>query len=614
MRDKRQRRMDSAIVFFIALIPRLILIFCFAGIFRTPMDEMSTISTGAYFGGKDWTALTTYARFYYGGGFTILFAPLFRMIDNTLVVYYIMLSVCAVLQSISAPISYYIMDRFLKIENRKYLILGSLACSFMVVTRAMEVFNEHIIIGCVWISVLLLCKLIENEKRKALYSVLLMVVFSYLLTTHTRTKVLWIAFALTVIAYRIVYRKWLVSVVPTVVTAIIGYWGAGRFNDMVKTVIWNWQEGEYLRNTSIDLGISLSDLGDPVFWQGIFSVIFGQINTVIVFTGGIAVIFIIALAVLYKDVLRERFAGKEIIEDEGSLSRAKPYITTISFFFILCTGAVIAAQSLTWLSGLVDALKESTYATNAYDYKAITYVRYMGPFLGPIFLCGASVLYHKKEAVRGYLLPSFVTIGIFQMIWIGFILPHIYKSRAASEVFTAFGWYDIVNSTRSMGLSVYLMGSAALVVVFGACCIFYRKKNVLAPIIICLCLLGYEYGYGAVFWDGSYVDSYGSRADAGAELIKKLEVDESYADKLPDTIYVLEKKKGVQKRMYTYQMLLSNYTIAPDRPEDEEMHIVFSSKSKDRILLVLHNIGECARIDWSNDRSAFPLLFCKWDR
>ena len=252
---------------------------------------------------------------------------------------------------------------------------------------------------------------------------------------------------------------------------------------MVKTVIWNWQEGQYLRNTSIDLGISLSDLGDPVFWQGIFSVIFGQINTVIVFTGGIAVIFIVALAFLYKDVLQERFAGKETVEDEGDFSQARPYIAAISFFFILCAGAVIAAQSITWLAGLADALKESTYTTNAYDYKAITYVRYMGPFLGPVCLCGLSALYHKKEEARKYLTPSLVAVGIFQIVWIGFILPHVYKSRAASEVFTAFGWYDIVNSTRSMGLSVYLMGSVALAVVFGVCCIFYRKRNVLAPMI-----------------------------------------------------------------------------------------------------------------------------------
>ena len=168
----KAKKYDLLLVFLIVLIPRLICIALFSAPLRTPMDEMSTISTAAYFGGKDWTALTSFAKYYYGGGFTIFFAPLFYLTNNINIIYAIMLGTCAVLQSISAPISYYIMKKYFKVESRIYLFIGSIACSFMVVTRAMEVFNEHIVIGCVWIVALLLCKLIEhgeNKKKKYFY-------------------------------------------------------------------------------------------------------------------------------------------------------------------------------------------------------------------------------------------------------------------------------------------------------------------------------------------------------------------------------------------------------------------------------------------------------------
>ena len=333
MYDGKSYKWDKLIVFLAAFIPRMILIICFAGIFRTPMDEMSTLSTGAYFGGKDWTALTTYARFYYGGGFSILFAPLYRVFDSV-TVYYIILSVCAALQSISAPISYTALQRFLKIENRKYLIVTSLACSYLVATRAMMVFNEHIIIGCVWVCVYLLCKLTEDGKYKAGYTVALMAVLSYMLTTHTRTKVIWIAFVMVVLCYRILYKKWLVSVIPAIVSGVVGYFLAGRFNNFVKTVIWDWQEGEFLRNANVRIDLRLSDLKDPVSWQGISSIISGQLNTVLIFTGGIAAIFLTVLIYFYCDTIKawfqERFVPKAPGEDALPEDEAKTVIKTIS--------------------------------------------------------------------------------------------------------------------------------------------------------------------------------------------------------------------------------------------------------------------------------------------
>lgn len=595
MDNRKNYKWDKLIVFLIAFIPRLILILCFAGIFRTPMDEMSTLSTGAYFGGKDWTALTAHAKFYYGGGFSILFAPFYRLIGDSVVVYYIILSVCAALQSISAPISYTVMEKFMKVEDRKYLIISSLACSYLVVTRAMEVFNEHIIIGCVWICVWILCKLVEDGEHKAAYSVALMLVFSYMLTTHTRAKVIWVAFAMVVVFYRILYKKWLVSLVPAIISGIGGYFLAGRFNYMVKTVIWDWQEGEFLRNAGVRINLSLSDLKDPVFWQGISSIISGQLNTVLMFTGGIAAIFLTVLVYFYCDNIKEWFVGRftqkvneDAVQEDGegaALRKASPYIMVISLVFLLCAGAMIAAQSITWLNRTAEALKESTYASGAYNFKALTYVRYMGPFLGPVFLCGAALVYLKRDKLRRYLLPSTVAVLVLQFIWGGFILPHIYRNKTTAEVFVAFSGYASVKNTAPIGLKVYLPASIVLIIIFTICIICYYRKKILLPMAIVLCLLGYEYAYGAIRWDGQQSQLYSSRADSGPQVIKQIEEDERYGVELPKKIYVHDTNKSVQKRMYAYQIQLDDYAIIAGRPKDQEIHIVFSSEKSDEKLM-----------------------------
>lgn len=102
---------------------------------------------------------------------------------------------------------------------------------------------------------------------------------------------------------------------------------------------------------------------------------------------------------------------------------------------------------------------------------------------------------------------------------------------------------------------------------------------------LALCLFVYEYAYGAIFWDGSHVGRYGSRADAGVQLIRQIEEDENYSGDLPEEIYVFDGVSGVQKRFYTYQVQLDNYTILVDRPQDESRHIVFSRTRRDEELL-----------------------------
>lgn len=53
MNETYRRRIDMLLVFLLAMAPRLILIFTVSDPLRTPMDEMSTMSAGAWAAGLD---------------------------------------------------------------------------------------------------------------------------------------------------------------------------------------------------------------------------------------------------------------------------------------------------------------------------------------------------------------------------------------------------------------------------------------------------------------------------------------------------------------------------------------------------------------------------------
>lgn len=581
----KAKKYDLLWVFLIALIPRIICIALFSSPMRTPMDELGTLSTGAYFGGKDWTALTTFAKYYYGGGFTILFAPLFYLTNNVTVIYGTVLSVCAILQSISAPISYYIMKKYLKVDKRAYLFIGSIACSFMVVTRAMEVFNEHIVIGCVWIITLFACKLIEygnNKKKKIIYTVGIMFLITYLLTTHARTKVILIAFCIVVVCYLIFYRKWLVEPISGIISLGVFYFAAGKFNTMVKKTIWNWQEGKFLRNTKAKMDITPQKLANPKTWNAVGSTIFGQINTVLVFSGGIFALILIMLIFRYKDTIAQLIVTKKAlaVKDEEGNFNAEPFCLVISALFIMCIGAVMLAQCFTWLKRVVPALDGG----NPYGFKALTYVRYVGPFLGPVFMTGIAMIYEKRESIRKYLVGFAILLLSFQTVWVCFILPKLGTIKVSSEVYNAFSGYDI-GSGNPMRTRYYLMATVIIVMLLVVFLICYYKKKIMIPLIILTILFGYEYIYGAAVWDGYYCDRAYEYSNGGTEVIRELE-DKGFD--VPKDIYVVDDydRSGVQRNTYAYQLILNEYTIYAKQPEDlTKDNIVFSTISNYQELL-----------------------------
>lgn len=592
MRGKEKCRpyLDMLLLFLLAMLPRVILIFTVGGALRTPMDEMSTMSAGAYMAGLDWTEATAFGKHYYGGGMTILMAPLFRMISEPQALYRACLLFCAVLQSLAAPVAYHILRKYLRVQKKAYLYLASLVAAFLMVNRALVVYNEHMLVLVSWLVALILCRLVsESRKEKpdyrmqAVYSVVLMLLLSYSLTLHTRAKTLWIALVILVILYFLLYKKWLVAKLPALLSGVAGYWLAGRFIYWSKTTLWLWQEGMELKNTAVHLNLTAELLTSPVSWQGWFATVIGQVHTSVIFTGGFSAIAITLLMIYIckngKDIFIKK---KRPVVDNPEQFAVKPYLLVLSTFFLMCIGATILAQSITWLFRVQDALLNNTYGTRAYGYKAFTYFRYYGAYMGPFFLAALGYMYHYRTYLKKYLPAVFAVFAGIQVLFLCLVLPHITKNMVASEVYWPFGLHKSFDDPmRGM---VYLAGVLVCCISFLVMFVALCKGRRMVPAALLLVLVVYQYVYNGVYFDGSYAERYHTRADAGCELILNME---KAGCELPEELYVTGYKENqTQKPLYTYQFLLNRHKLIPGKPEGSvEKAIVFCAKQKDQNLL-----------------------------
>lgn len=591
MREKEKGRyLRLLFLFLIALVPRVILIFAVETPLRTPMDELSTMSVAAHMAGLSWTSAVDYGNHYYGGGMTILMTPLFRLIKDPVLLYRSCLVFCAVLQSLVAPIAYHILSRYMGVKKKAYLYVASLAAGFLMVNRALVIYNEHMLVLVSWLVAWVLCRLIrESQKEKpdykasAVFSVVLMLLLSYSLTLHTRAKMLWIALVLLVALYYLLYKKWLVAKLPALLSGAAGYWLAGRFIYWSKVTLWLWQEGDNLKNTSVKLNLSKELLSSPISWQGWFATVVGQVHTSVIFTGGFAAVAITLLVIyIWKNGAAIFSKKKRPVTENTEQLAVKPYILVLGTFFMMCIGATILAQSVTWMFRVQDALLHAPYGTNSYGYKAFTYFRYYGAYMGPFFLAGMAYVYHYREHLKRYLPAIFTVFAVLQILFLCVVLPHITKNRVASEVYWPFGFHKSFDV--QMRCLVYLGGVLVSSVSFLVMFIALWKGKRTVPVALLLLLVVYQYGYNGVYYDGSFCERHHEKADAGYELVRGME-EAGY--ELPEELYACGYRADLsQKPAYTYQFLLNRHEILPAIPEESvEEAIVFCPRQGYKKLL-----------------------------
>ncbi len=578
MKNNLSKRWSLIITFLLTFIPKSIL--C---LFMLPVsvisDEVATMAGATLLTSYDWSAVVSRAG-YYGTGFSIFAAPLFWITDDPVILYRGIGLLCTFAQSITAVIGYVILEKYLRIKDKRVLVIVSVAAAYLVANRGILIFNEHGMVLAVWLLAWLLMKLQDiggSRKKKVIYTLLLMAVLVYSLTLHTRSVLLWLAVVFAVVFYAWTYRKCLVSVPVVVAVGGIGFAAAQLYLRAVQGQIWLAGSGAEVRNGSISTGGNFSLLFDAENWRAWANIVLGQLHTVGIMTGGILILAaLLIIHILWKSV----FGRKKLLAERGNEAEYGRIVYPVFIFCLSFIAMSIAGQSISWLGQAVAAV-DSGYWSDAYGVKAYTYVRYLAPCMGPLFLVFCGYAYQCREKVLAYMKPALAALCVLEFYWMVCIVPYLVHNtqQVTLEFYFPFSFQMF---TDDLSMKAFI---PPLIFTFLFFFLFWwglEKKRMYIPVGILAVFLVYSYIFLGVTWDLSGEKAGYAQADAGYELIHSVQ-DEI---ELPAEITVQDIRNISDHQSFLeYQFLLNRYRIVPatikDTPDTVGTDIVFSNDVAD---------------------------------
>lgn len=541
-------------VFWISAIPKICMALQAVPL-KTLSDEVATVAAAAKLAGYDWSQVVARAG-YYGAGFYWIFAPIFKLTDDPVIIYRFILVGCSLVQALIAPICYYLMLHYLGTKDKKYAFVTSVSCAYAVIVRATLMFNEHILVIVIWVTALLLAKLQEYQEikgKKRLYTGLLMIVFGYSLTIHTRMLTLWIALGLLLVAYVIVYRCCFLSKSMVILWGIGAYAIAMKIVSKVQKVLWKTGNGSELRNGSVNIPFEVNWLS-PRTWKAWGSIIAGQIQMINMVTGGLVVLFLFLFLFFFIKWIPEKKKKKPV-------EKRKDYYFIIIFFFLCCTAMTIGAQSISWLWGASEGISHG-YKSQDYGIKAFTYLRYFGVYIGPLVMCGLSMLEHYKEDSDKAVTFAVPVSAVLIIIWLIVIQPFIYENIYTSEFFTGLSFFRV---EERFELRHYLFGILWLIVIGGFLYSFVIKRELNKLVYLLAFYLIFQYCSNGLGYDISRQKNTFSWVDGAYKTVKNLEKTMN----VPNEIYCYESREKADHYLFQlYQFYLNRYTVVPVAKEE----------------------------------------------
>lgn len=529
------------ITFLVCYIPRML--FGHILIPYAVYDEGTALASAAYAAGKNWTSVTSISA-YYGFGYYGLFAPLFKVTDNPYVIYFTIVEINAFVQALYGVIAFGIMRKFFKMDSFLMVSIISCICSYLTTVRPV-VYNEVPLVLLNWVAALNLCVLIKNRsdiKKKNIDTILLFGLIAYAFTVHTRSIILLIALLFVVLVYRLLYGEWLISL--KMAPFGIGFIAAARCCvKLVQNIVWKAGERTSVANTTIDLGVDSLNIFDLTTWKGFFLVFIGQVSTVNLFSGGL---FVMSLYILIKYALLN---WKEIKNKDDDR-----YHMVLALLFLLCCFGMVAGQAMSWMYSIYPHLLNGDTG-DVYGYKAFSYIRYMGAFIGPVILCGLVIIHKNKAFMQRIDFFRIIFINLLVLLmWSSYVMPLLDSNPYALEAYVPFCFrkaHDAISIEQyRAALPWYL-----IICLFLAISCFIKKLNIYYLFV--LGLLIFQVSYMAEYND-SY---YGEERSRVAALCYEFFGELSKNCEVPETIYAYN--TDAQR----LQFYLNNYQINPVIPD-----------------------------------------------
>ena len=464
------------------------LIFCFFNILPSSApDELGTMSTAAKLVGFDWSYVLSRHNTYYGFGSAWFLAPLFLLVKDPLVIYFIFRVIIAIYLSIPTIIAYTILDKYFRIESSKVIFVGSVLCSFFSNISADSFINEAMLVLILWIEVYLLIVLVNSNEPRLFkkYSLYLGIVLSYSYTVHTRAVLYWIVLSLICIFYHVLIKRPLINYLYFFISfssVIVMY----LLTDIVQNTLFTSKTEqvisgsiEYLESGTANILAVLNKYKFKIFVESVLAMFSSNLFALIVFSLGLLSPLIVIFIVEVKQVL---------------FDRAINVSTIITLYCGIGIGLSLVAISL--LHVYHGAVLYSCYGPLKSDGRFYFYLRYYINYLPPLML---SLIYYfdkRKSEFKKYFIWSFGIFILAALLFIiffirpiinngytGFDVAGIFTSLNFRVWFSDFEWYD------------YFICYLLVIFFTFICYLLLKKQKTIIILCIAFILLYYEQGY-----------------------------------------------------------------------------------------------------------------------
>lgn len=489
------------ILFFSILITKMLINLLFKGptALNGAADEFGVISGAAFFGGNDWSNVTSHIK-YYGWGYSLFMAPVFILFDNMSIIYQGLLFYNALLLALNTVICYNILYKIFKIEKKLEcaLIAVTSICIYSSMISNDSIINENPLIFLCWVVLyIMLCMQQNVERNKSVkkLSVCLGLTLCYGLTVHTRFIMVWCAVFIAIIAYYVFRKKIFVNIPILLTICFGGYFFITKLIVLIQDKLWllYLQDGELGNSTGIlALGFSyIKYLTSLIGIRAFFSCIIGQLFVMATYSGGIVLLFIVITFFVLREFL---FSCKRRVKKSNvkvNESNALLY-TSILFIASLLIG--------TLLFGAVFSLRATiTSLQHGIGSKWFVYQRYWAAY------CGMAVMLVFLYCIKNRRIPKqYVTIslGIFltlSVVCVTAIFPLLLKYNInASGAFTTIAplmFRGLKGTFQNRDFIILAIVGVLIFLIFMI--LFFKKKyNIVFTLLLFISM--YCYGYGVV--------------------------------------------------------------------------------------------------------------------
>lgn len=572
----------ALVAFLAALLPRLLFL---ADVYPLSVtgDETFTLMPAAAWAGLDWSGNAGLYR-YYGYGFVALLTPLFKIVDDPVILYRIIVSFMILFQALAAPVSYHIMKKYFQMKDGWSAALLSIASSYLVFLRAVYVYNEFVYDLVVWLIFWCLLELLRNydsKKKKTVFTILLAMLLTYAMTLHSRAVTLWLALAVTVVFFFWVYKKCIISIPVFLGFGLAGYLFSNKGIESIVRMFTQASSSE-VGNTHVSFSVA------PLFYSAKSGmawiyIVLGQMNTMVIVTGGAAMLAaVIGCRFLWKALLRKR----EITEHQTETQN----YAAVFVYGLSASVITIAGQAFSWLPGVIETI-ETNQATDA--MRAVTYLRYYGIYFVPVFMAGFVWIYKNSERRKENFMPAILcTVGL-QGFWLIFIVPYIADFVGTSWESNPFsftrGWEDTIR------IRTYLPAVFFAVVLLLLLCFLIKKNKFEWGMLLLSALLIYTYGFNCIYHEGERGKINYSYAEKSYQTVKLIE--EQTAE--PFELYVEDLYIPVtgQSLVSECQFMFKDKKIVPQIPLNAEGNAIFITYDEREKEELLENGFLCTRLD-----------------